>query len=168
MKTLLLMRHAKSSWKDDNLSDIERPLKKRGKKDTKLIAKVIKKNNLIPDVIISSPAVRTTETVKVLKKELDFDGKEIIAENLYMGEPQDFIDALKEINNKHNTVLVVAHNPGLEAYLQILGGEIEAVPTGGLGYLVLVLEDWKDISLDTMGDLVGFWKPKELRNKEKS
>lgn len=163
MKTLLLMRHAKSSWKDESLSDIERPLKKRGKKDTALIAKVIKKNKLIPDVIITSPAARTKETVKVLKKELDFDGKQIVADNLYMGEPEDFIETIKEVNNKHNTVLMVAHNPGLEAYLQIMGGEIEAVPTGGLGYIVLVLEDWKDISFDTMGDLVGFWRPKELR-----
>ena len=68
MKTLLLMRHAKSSWKDDTLSDHERPLKKRGRKDTKRIAKVIKENNLIPNVIISSPAVRTLETVNILKK----------------------------------------------------------------------------------------------------
>ena len=167
MKTLLLMRHAKSSWKDESLSDLERPLKKRGVKDTKRIAKVIKENNLTPDVIIFSPAVRTKETVKVLKKELDFDGKEIVADALYMGEPQAFIDALKEVNNKHNTVLVVAHNPGLEAYLQIIGGDIEAVPTGGLGYLVLVLEDWNNISLDTMGELVGFWRPKELRESKK-
>jgi phosphohistidine phosphatase len=167
MKTLLLMRHAKSSWKDESLSDLERPLKKRGVKDAKLIAKVIKENNLIPDAIISSPAVRTKETVKVLKKELDFNGKEIVAEQLYMGEPESFVEALKSVNNKHNTVLVVAHNPGLEAYLQILGGEIEAVPTGGLGYLVLVLEDWANISLETMGDLVGFWKPKDLREDKK-
>lgn len=167
MKTLLLMRHAKSSWKDESLSDLERPLKKRGVKDAKLIAKVIKENNLIPDAIISSPAVRTKETVKVLKKELDFNGKEIVAEQLYMGEPESFVEALKSVNNKHNTVLVVAHNPGLEAYLQILGGEIEAVPTGGLGYLVLVLEDWNNISLETLGDLVGFWKPKDLREDKK-
>ena len=167
MKTLLLMRHAKSSWKDDTLSDLERPLKKRGRKDTKRIAKVIKENNLIPNVIISSPAVRTLETVNILKKELEFEGKEIVADDLYMGEPQAFIDAIKKVNNKHNSVLVVAHNPGLEAYLQIIGSNIEAVPTAGLGYLVLVLEDWKNISLDTMGELVGFWKPKDLREEKK-
>ena len=84
-----------------------------------------------------------------------------------MGEPQAFIDAIKKVNNKHNSVLVVAHNPGLEAYLQIIGSNIEAVPTAGLGYLVLVLEDWKNISLDTMGELVGFWKPKDLREEKK-
>ncbi len=165
MKTLLLMRHAKSSWKDESLADHERPLKKRGKKDAKLIAKVIKKKNLIPDLILSSSAVRTKETVEVLTDALDFDGEIIYSDELYMGEPPDFVNALKDIDNQYETVLIVGHNPGLEAYLQIIDGEIEAVPTGGLGYLVLALEDWKDISMETMGDLIGFWKPKELRDK---
>ncbi len=167
MKTLLLMRHTKSSWKDENLSDLERPLKKRGKKDAKLIAKEIKKNDLIPDLILSSTATRAKETVEVLTETLDYQGKIKYLDEFYMGEPQDFIDALKDVKNKYDIVLIVAHNPGLEAYLQIIDGEIEAVPTGGLGYLVLVLDDWKDISLETMGDLIGFWKPKELRDKDK-
>jgi phosphohistidine phosphatase len=166
MKTLLLMRHTKSSWKDESLSDHERPLKKRGKKDAKLIAKEIKKNDLIPDLILSSSAVRAKETVEILEDVLDYKGKTEYIDELYMGEPQNFIDALKEVDNKNNAVLIVGHNPGLEAYLQIIDGEIEAVPTGGLGYLVLVLEDWKDISLETMGDLIGFWRPKELRKKD--
>lgn len=166
MKTLLLMRHAKSSWKDESLADHERPLKKRGKKDSKLIAKVIKKKDLIPDLILCSSAVRTKETVEVLTDVLDYDGEIIYSDELYMGEPQDFVNALKDLDEKYETVLIVGHNPGLEAYLQIIDGEIEAVPTGGLGYLVLVLDDWKDISLDTMGDLIGFWKPKELRDND--
>lgn len=166
MKTLLLMRHAKSSWKDESLTDHERPLKKRGKKDTKLIAKVIKKKNLIPDLILCSSAVRTKETVEILTEALDYDGKIIYSDELYMGEPQDFVNALKDVKNKYESVLVVAHNPGLEAYLQIIDGKIESVPTAGLGYLVLVLEDWNEISLETMGDLIGFWKPKELREKD--
>jgi phosphohistidine phosphatase len=166
MKTLLLMRHTKSSWKDDKLSDHERPLKKRGKKDAKLIAKVIKKNDLVPDLILSSSATRAKDTVEVLADALKYKGKTKFIDKLYMGEPQDFIDALHEVDNKNNIVLVVGHNPGLEAYLQIIDGDIQAVPTGGLGYLVLVLDDWKDISLETMGDLIGFWRPKDLRDKE--
>lgn len=166
MKTLLLMRHAKSSWKDDKLSDIERPLKKRGRKDAKQIARVIAKNDLIPDVIIASTAVRAKETAKILKQELGLEEKIKLSEKLYMGEPDDFVEVLKEVDNQYNTVLVVAHNPGLEAYLQIIDGEIESVPTGGLGYLVLVLDDWKDISIETMGDLIGFWRPKDLRDME--
>lgn len=164
MKTLLLMRHAKSSWKDETLADHERPLKKRGRKDSKRIAKVIAKNNLTPDLILASSATRAKETVKILAEELDYKGRTRYYDELYMGEPQDFIKALKELDEDYEKVLIVAHNPGLEAYLQIIDGRIEAVPTAGLGYLVLVLDDWKDISLETMGDLIGFWKPKELKD----
>ena len=163
MKNLLLMRHAKSSWKDDSLEDHERPLKKRGRKDAKRIAKVILKHDLVPDLILSSSAVRSRETVDIIVKKLDYKNKVEFSDTLYMGEPQDFIDALCNLPNEHNTVMIVGHNPGLEAYLQIIDGEIESVPTAGLGYLVLVIDDWKDISLDTMGDLIGFWKPKDLK-----
>lgn len=163
MKTLLLMRHAKSSWKDDGLADHERPLKKRGRKDAKRIAKVIKKNDLTPDVILASSAIRAKETAEIVAKELDFNGQIVFLDELYMGEPQNFIEALKSSANDADIVLIVAHNPGLEAYLQIIDGEIEAVPTAGLGYLVLVLDEWKNVSLETMGDLIGFWRPKELK-----
>jgi phosphohistidine phosphatase len=168
MKTLLLMRHAKSSWKDEKLEDHQRPLKKRGRKDAKAIAEVMRKNDLLPDLIISSTALRAVETAEVVAKNLS-DGNQIVAlDNLYMGEPQDFINDLKILNNDYNTVMIVAHNPGLEAYLQIIDGEIESVPTGALGHLTLVLDDWKDISLDTMGELVSLWKPKDLRKKEEN
>lgn len=168
MKTLLLMRHGKSSWKDDTLADHERPLKKRGRKDAKRIAKEILKHDLMPELILSSSAVRARETVEILTENLDYQNKIIYSDKLYMGEPQDFIDALQETTEHEGIVMIVAHNPGLEAYLQIIDGEIESLPTGGLGYLLLAIDDWKDLSLDTMGDLIGFWKPKELRKKDKS
>lgn len=168
MKTLLLMRHGKSSWKDEELPDHERPLKKRGRKDTKRIAKEILKHNLKPDLLLSSTATRARETVEILTENLDTQNPVRFVDTLYMGEPQDFIEALKDLNNDDNIVMIVAHNPGLEAYLQIVDGEIESLPTAGLGYLLLALDDWKNISLNTMGDLIGFWKPKELRKKDKS
>lgn len=166
MKNLLLMRHAKSSWKDDSLKDHERPLKKRGRKDSMRMARVIVDNNLTPDLILSSTAVRARETVEILAKELAYPGQILFSDELYMGEPQDYVNALREINEDPNTVMIVAHNPGLEAYLQIIDGEIESVPTACLGHLVLVLDAWQDISLETMGDLIGLWKPKELKEKE--
>ncbi len=162
MKSLLLMRHAKSSWKDETLEDYERPLKKRGRKDAKRIAKVIKKNDLVPDLILSSSATRARETVEIVVDTLDYNKRIVFSDELYMGEPHDFIDALINLNNDYRNVMIVAHNPGLEAFLQIIDGDIESLPTAGLGHLVLVIDDWKDISLETMGDLVSFWKPKEL------
>jgi len=168
MKTLLLMRHGKSSWKDENLADHERPLKKRGRKDTKRIAKEILKHDLMPELILCSSAERARETVEILAEHLDYQNQIKYSHELYMGEPQDFIDALQEMAENEGIVMIVAHNPGLEAYLQIVDGEIESLPTAGLGYLLLALDDWKDITLESMGDLIGFWKPKELRKKDKS
>jgi len=167
MKSLLLMRHGKSSWKDDSLSDYERPLKKRGIKDTKRIAKELAKHDLIPDIILSSSAERARETVEVMAETLGYQKRILFSDELYMGEPQDFINILSNLSNEYNTVMIVGHNPGMEAYLQIIDGEIEALPTAGLGHLVLVLDDWKDITFDTMGDLISVWTPKELKEKEK-
>jgi len=166
MKTLLLMRHGKSSWKDESLEDFERPLKKRGRKDSKKIASVIASNNLIPDIIISSSATRARETVDVVVDALDFKNRIVFSDALYMGEPRDILAALENLNDDYNSVMIVGHNPGLEAYLQIIDGEIEALPTAGLGQLVLVLDRWHDLSFDTMGDLVGFWTPKSLSEDE--
>lgn len=166
MKTLLLMRHAKSSWKDDKLEDHERPLKKRGKKNAKRIAKVMQKNNLLPDLILSSSAVRARQTAEIVVETLGDNNPIVFSDDLYMGEPQAFIDVLKTVKNDHKIVMIVGHNPGLEAYLQIIDGEIESMPTAALGYLVLAIDKWEDISLDTMGDLIGFWKPKELEEEK--
>ena len=168
MKTLLLMRHGKSSWKDETLEDHERPLKKRGRKDSARIAKEIRKRDLQPNLILCSTAIRARQTAEILVEALDAPNKVIFSDELYMGEPQDFITALKEYTDDEDIVMIVAHNPGLEAYLQIVDGEIESLPTAGLGYLLLAVDDWQELSLDTMGDLIGFWKPKELRKKDKS
>lgn len=166
MKTLLLMRHGKSSWKDSSLSDHERPLKKRGRRDSKRIAQELEKNDLYPHVILSSSATRAKETVEIIVDTLDYENRIIFSDELYMAEPEDFIDALSNLSDDDDTVLIVGHNPGMEAFLQMIAGEIESLPTAGLGHLVLALDSWQDLTLDTMGDLIGLWKPKELSKKD--
>ena len=137
MKNLLLMRHAKSSWKDETLKDYERHLKKRGFKDTKLIAKEIKKNHLTPDLILASTAQRVKETVEVFVETIDYKHELVYSDKLYMGEPEDFIKILKKQGKEFNTVMIIAHNPGLETYLQIVDGEIEGNPTGEVAGILL-------------------------------
>ena len=166
MKTLLLMRHAKSSWKDDSLNDHERPLKKRGRKDAKLIAKVIEKKDLVPDLILCSTAVRAKETAEIVVGKLGYEKETRYLRDLYMCEPEDFIEILNDLDNSFEKVMLVAHNPGLEAFLQIVDGEIEALPTSALADMALAIDDWKDLTLDSMGDLIGFWTPKELEEKK--
>ncbi|KUK92473.1 MAG: hypothetical protein XE06_1255, partial [Anaerolineaceae bacterium 46_22] len=136
MKTLLLMRHAKSSWKDSSLSDHERPLKKRGRRDSKIIAQELDKNDLYPHVILSSSATRAMETVEVIVDALDYENRIIFTDELYMAEPEDFVDVLSDLSDDDDTVLIVGHNPGMEAFLQIIDGEIESLPTAALAHLV--------------------------------
>ncbi|MDW7754026.1 MAG: histidine phosphatase family protein [Brevefilum sp.] len=162
MKNLLLMRHAKSSWKVSSLSDHERPLKKRGRRDSKRIARELDKNDLYPHVILSSSATRAKETVEVIVDTLDYENRIIFTDELYMAEPEDFIDVLSDLSDDEDNVLVVGHNPGMEAFLQMIDGEIESLPTAALAHLVLAIESWQELSLDTMGDLIGLYRPKEL------
>lgn len=160
------MRHGKSSWDGERLEDHERPLEKSGRKDSKRIAKALLANGLLPDLILSSSAVRARETAEIVAENLAYQGQIVCSDALYMGEPQDYMDILKGLKDDYDTVMIVGHNPGLEAYLQIIDGEVESLPSAGLGYLVLVLEHWGDVSFDTMGDLIGIWKPKDLKEKD--
>jgi phosphohistidine phosphatase len=132
-----------------------------------LIAKEIKKNNLTPDLILASTAQRVKETVEVFAETIDYKNELVYSDKLYMGEPEDYVKLLKKQANEYDTVMIVAHNPGMETYLQIIDGEIEAMPTASVGHLVLAIDRWEDLSLETMGELNGFWTPKALKKKEK-
>ena len=79
-----------------------------------------------------------------------------------MAEPEDFVEILSALSNDLNVVMLVGHNPGMEAYLQIIDGNIEAMPTASLGQLSLKVVDWKALSMETEGELIGFWTPKAL------
>ena len=165
MKNLLLMRHGKSSWKNENLTDHERPLKKRGRKDSRLMAMEIENRDIIPDLILASTAQRTRETVEVIINTLFHNIGLIYSDELYMGGPQDFINVLKQQAKDYSTVMIVAHNPGLAIFLDTYSEVFEDLPTAALGHLTLAIDDWKDISLETTGELTAFWTPKKLKSK---
>lgn len=166
MKTLLLMRHAKSSWKNTDMADHERPLKKKGRKDTVLMAKQLKKKDLIPDLIYSSSAIRATETLEIFVDTLKFEGKVKVKDVLYMAEPETIIDKINSVDEKVNTVLVIGHNPGLESLTQILGDKIDALPTGAIAVIVLPIKTWSALSTETEGELANLWVPAEFRKKD--
>jgi len=163
MKTLLLMRHAKSSWKDQKLADHERPLKKRGRKDAANIAKLLKKNDLIPDLIYTSSAIRALETAELIINKTGYEGKLESLDVFYMAEPETYIDRISTTSDKINQLLVVGHNPGLETLVQILGDKIDSMPTGALAIIVLSINSWSELTIRTEGELSRMVKPVELR-----
>ena len=166
-KTLLLMRHGKSSWKDKKIPDHERPLKKRGKAASAEIGKILRENELIPQAILSSPALRASETAEIVAKESGFPGKVTFIDSFYMAEPDVYIDYLKGLDDSLERVMIVSHNPGLEAFMQLLDGRLEALPTGSMVYLCLNINHWSDLSFETDAELIGFWDPEtELEHKK--
>jgi len=165
-KTLLILRHAKSSWKNEKLKDFDRPLKHRGEVAANLIGKVLTMTELVPQVILSSPAKRARQTAELVAEEAGFKGEIKFVDPFYMGEPENYITALNELPDEIERVMVVGHNPGLEALLQLLDGKVDALPTGSLAYLVLNIKHWADLTKATAGDLISFWEPDEIKLEE--
>jgi len=162
MKTLLILRHAKSSWDEPGLADIERPLNKRGKHDAPRIGELLKEAGLIPDVILSSPAVRAIKTAESVADACGYEGNIEIKEDFYPGSPGDYIDALNDLPDDPMCVMVVGHNPGLEELLNELTGESETLPTAALAQVDLPIQRWLELDEHILGKVVKIWRIKEL------
>ena len=165
MKTLILMRHAKSSWKDHTLNDFDRPLKKRGKKDAQAMGKILCEKELLPQKIVSSSAKRARRTAEILVEEVKTAIPIDLVDQLYMAEVTTIFDLIKKLPDELERVMLVGHNPGLESTVQLLSNEIESVPTGGVAVISLPIKSWKELSSETKGQLVELFKLK--REKEK-
>jgi phosphohistidine phosphatase len=163
MKILLLMRHAKSSFEDNQASDFERGLNKRGEKDAPRMGKLLKEKDLVPDLILSSKAVRTSKTAEIVADKAGYKKEINYVEGFYLGEPDVYLEALRALDDKGlDTVMVVGHNPGLETLLQILTDHVESLPTGAIAYLELPIRSWKALSKDLVVNLKKLWRPRDL------
>ncbi|HEX9013214.1 MAG TPA: histidine phosphatase family protein [Anaerolineaceae bacterium] len=162
MKTLLIMRHAKSSWKDKDLKDRKRPLSKRGKRNAPQMGELIKEKELVPQMIISSDTIRSHQTEELFAQTSGFSGEVKYMDKLYMAEADEYLDALKDIPDEMERVMIIGHNPGLESLLPLLTKRVESLPTAAVAHLVLPIEHWKDINKHTKAELVDLWRPKEL------
>ena len=166
MKTLLLMRHAKSSWKDTELSDNERPLNKRGKKDAPYMGEMLKEKELVPQLILSSTAVRARQTTELVAAACGFVGDVVYLDSYYLAEPDAYLAGLSTQSDDLERIMIVGHNPGLEGLLQILSGRIEALPTGTIAYLSLPVTSWHGLQHDTEGELLELLLPAEDHEEE--
>jgi len=165
MKTILLMRHGKSSWKDSNLSDHDRPLSKRGQNDAPRMGMILCDRELIPQRILSSTALRARQTAEAIVQVSGFQEDVIYLDRLYMAEVEEYITVLRELPDSIERVMIIGHNPGLETLLQLLSGRIESLPTAVIAHLVLPIHHWVELSSDSNGDLVEIWRPKEVLEK---
>lgn len=162
MKTLLILRHAKSSWANPALSDFERPLKKRGKRDAPRMGRLIRQQDLVPDFILSSPAKRARNTAKAAAEECGYEGEIEYVPEFYPGDPMTHIETLADVPDWCQIVMVVGHNPGLEELIYVLAGESARMPTAALAELSLPIDHWVELDDEPAGSLTNLWWVKEL------
>jgi phosphohistidine phosphatase len=161
-KTLLILRHAKSSWKDEGVADYDRPLKKRGKRDAPRMGALLRQERLVPDFVITSSAKRAQATTALAVEACGYVGEVYITRDLYQADMLTYFDVLREVDDAYHRVMVVGHNPGLETFLDALTGVGEPMPTAALAYVKLPINTWQDLNEGTLGELVNLWRPRDL------
>lgn len=162
MKTLLITRHAKSSWQEAGLSDHDRPLNRRGRSDAPKLGELLDEQDLVPDLILSSTATRARDTATRLLEHCDFDGELRLDRRLYHGEPDDYLSLLRHLPEGIGRVMVVGHNPGLEMLLFELTDSDQSLPTAALAQVELPIDRWDELDEVREGRLVQLWVPREL------
>ena len=151
MKELFIIRHAKSSWEDQSISDFNRPLNERGRTDAPLMGGVIKDNGFIPDLIISSSANRAISTAKEIAKKVGYPIENIVEERkIYETDFNRVVGIINQIDDKYKRVFIFGHNPTFTHLIEELGGEyIGNLPTCGVAALRFEFESWEMVTAKT-------------------
>ena len=162
MKSLLVLRHAKSSWDNARLGDHDRPLNARGQKDAPRMGRLLRAEDLIPDLIVSSSAERALATAEAVALAAGYEDEIIIARALYHADVDTCLEVLADLSDEVDRVMLVGHNPTWEMLVESLTGEMELMPTASVALIELPLAKWQDLSESTVGKLVDLWRPREL------
>lgn len=160
MKTIYLLRHAKSSWDDASLSDFERPLNERGMNTAPFMGKVISRRGYSPSVIITSPAKRAATTAEIVIESAGVNAELRSDHRIYEASPNTLRTVAAETSNDLDSVMLVGHNPGMEGFIRYLTGRIEPMPTAALAVIELSIDSWKDLDADC-GKVYEIIRPKD-------
>lgn len=165
MKTLFLVRHAKSSWKDPTLADRERPLNKRGKRDAPRMGKRLAARNVLPETLISSPAVRARKTANKIASQIGYPKDRIrVEEGMYQGGTTGMLNVIRSIDDQAPSAMVFGHNPATTDLANYLAhANIDNVPTCGIVEMRFETESWSDV-VSGGGELVDFDYPKRVED----
>ncbi len=160
MKTLFVLRHAKSSWDDPDLADFDRPLNKRGTTSAPFMGGLMASNGFSPDVILSSPAARARETAALAKDGGDIQAEIRYDERIYEASPAALREVLADVDDQYRSVMIVGHNPGMEGFIKFLTGRLESMPTAALAVIDLDISGWSEIDAER-GKLRKIFRPKD-------
>ena len=164
MKTLLILRHAKSSWDNSRLADHDRPLNSRGKEDAPRMGRLLEREGLVPDLIISSSAERALRTAELAAISAGYEAEIQVTRQYYHAGPEDYIEVLNEVADSHHRVMIVGHNPGMEELVEQLAGHYQKMPTAAMAQIELPINGWGELDEETNGRLMNLWRPKELQD----
>ena len=163
-KELLIMRHAKSSWTDDSLSDHDRPLNKRGRRDAPRMAQLLNEWDLRPDIIISSTAMRARLTTQMVVEIIDSENMPVEStEDFYLAPPATYLETLQRLANSFFRPMVVGHNPGLEGLVANFTGQDEFMATAAIAHIQFDIENWNELEFRSSSNkLIAVHRPKEV------
>jgi|HubBroStandDraft_6_1064221.scaffolds.fasta_scaffold128184_2 phosphohistidine phosphatase len=161
MKTLLLLRHAKSDRDDRALPDFDRPLADRGKRDAPRMGEAVAKRGPVPDLIISSPAVRARQTIEAFTSAAQLDLHPQFEESIYGAATGDLMKLIRSLPDHSNCVLLVGHNPAFEEVVTRLTGGREGMPTAALACIEFQIDHWADVE-DGEGKMLWLLTPKSI------
>lgn len=163
MKTLLLMRHAKSSWKDAGQRDFERPLNERGRASAPLMGRLLRRRKLQPALVVSSPAERARQTAALVTEAAQLSAPLRYDERIYDATAAQLLEVVAQLDETADAAMLVGHNPGMEELVAALTGESERMPTAALACVTLDVEKWNK-ARPGAGRLEWVERPKELRD----
>jgi phosphohistidine phosphatase len=161
MKTLLLLRHAKSSWDDPSLRDYERPLADRGRRDAPRMGEALKARGPLPDFIICSPATRARETLAAFQDAAQIEVRPSFDETIYGATSAELISVVRKFPDSSECALMVGHNPGFEELVARLSLAEGHMPTAALACITFDVDRWEDLE-DGEGRLAWLLTPKTL------
>ncbi|QIR74830.1 histidine phosphatase family protein [Sulfurospirillum diekertiae] len=162
MKKIYLIRHAKSSWKDETIDDFERPLNSRGKRDVAFMGKRLKLFDVKPDIIYTSPAKRAEKTAKELVKEMNYDKKKIkLIDTLFESSYEQYMELIHATDDHYSSIFIIAHNPTITEVGERLSGAILSnIPTCAIVCISFEVESFKEITEES-GHILFFDYPKK-------
>jgi phosphohistidine phosphatase len=162
MKTLYLLRHAKSSWGEPNLRDFDRPLNARGREAASRVGSFVGQQKIRPDLLLVSPAERARQTAVLVVASAGLpSGLLLYDERIYEADASRLLAVISSVRGAARAVMLVGHNPGLEQLLLLLGGEARHMPTAALACVTLDVGEWDEVRAG-VGRLGWFVRPKEL------
>lgn len=160
MKTILLLRHGKSKRGPEYETDFERPLAKRGKRDAERVGAFLAEQDLLPDLVLSSPAERARQTTLRCAEAADYQGEVRFEESLYFAGDDAYLALLQALDDAVGSVLLVGHDPDMESVVEALSGQYARMPTAALARIDLAIERWADLA-EGAGHLAWVQLPRE-------